>query len=125
MKYNDGMSEAPWKQNLGLTCSAVSALGAASALSLSIGIRPWNNGGRVPIGAPSLHHPSILWLVLAVVLIAVSIGIWYRRRFKKTISLLEESKRELEGQLAERDSRIAELENELRSYSREVTISPY
>ena len=67
-----------------------------------------------------------MWLVLAVALIAVSIGIWLydRRRFKKTISLLEERNRELEGQLAERDSKIAELENELGG-SDEVKISPY
>jgi prefoldin subunit 5 len=81
----------------------------------------------MPIGAPSLRHPSILWLVLTVALIALNIGIWLydRRRFKKTIALLEERKRELEGQLAERDSRIAQLENRLMSYSHEVKISPF
>jgi hypothetical protein len=81
----------------------------------------------MPIGAPSPRHPSILWLVLAVVLMALNIGIslYDRCRFKKTISLLEERNRELEGQLAERDSGIAELENELMIYSHEDKISPY
>jgi prefoldin subunit 5 len=79
------------------------------------------------IGAPSPRHPSILWLVLAVVLMAMDVGIslYDRRRFKKTISVREERVRELEGQSTERDSRIAELESELMSYSHEVRISPY
>jgi len=111
---NDGTPEASWKQNLGLICSFLSALGAVPPLSLYFGFRPWNSGGH------------ILWLVLAVALFALSIGIslYVLRRFRETISLLEESKRELEGQLAERDSRIAELENELGG-SDEVKISPY
>ena len=116
------MPEAPWKQNLRLICNIVSALSAVSALTLYFGIRPWNSGG-----APSPRHPSIWWLVLAVVLMALNIGIslYDRCRFKKTISLLEERNRELEGQLAERDSGIAELENELMIYSHEDRISPY
>lgn len=127
MKENDGMPEASWKQNLWLICSIVSALSAVSALSIYFDLRPWNSGGQMPIGAPSPRHPSILWLVLAVVLMALNIGIslYDRRRFKKAISLVEERKRELEGQLTESDSRIAELENELMSYSHEVKISPY
>jgi hypothetical protein len=111
------MPEALWKQNVGLVCQIISAVGALA--STCFGIRYSTTGGTMPAHVVA-SGPSVWWLVGAGLLFAYSVGgaLYNRFRLKKTIHSLQEQNRINQ---VKSEEAISALSGQLGKYAADYT----